>query len=73
MKSRILIVDDHPIFRMGMAELLNQEMDFNVLSSSVLLFISILQRIPLPRKPAKLLSEIVSKKIEINSFIFIPY
>ncbi len=30
MKSRILIVDDHPIFRMGMAELLNQEKDFEV-------------------------------------------
>lgn len=30
MKSRILIVDDHPIFRMGMAELLNQEVDFEV-------------------------------------------
>jgi DNA-binding NarL/FixJ family response regulator len=29
-KSRILIVDDHPIFRMGMAELLNQEDDFCV-------------------------------------------
>jgi DNA-binding NarL/FixJ family response regulator len=29
-KSRILIVDDHPIFRMGMAELLNQEEDFAV-------------------------------------------
>jgi DNA-binding NarL/FixJ family response regulator len=29
-KSRILIVDDHPIFRMGMAELLNQEDDFEV-------------------------------------------
>lgn len=30
MKSRILIVDDHPIFRMGMRELLNQEEDFHV-------------------------------------------
>ncbi len=30
MKSRILIVDDHPIFRMGMQELLNQEEDFAV-------------------------------------------
>ncbi|MBW2682816.1 MAG: response regulator transcription factor [Deltaproteobacteria bacterium] len=30
MNSRILIVDDHPIFRMGMAELLNQEDDFEV-------------------------------------------
>lgn len=30
MKSRILIVDDHPIFRMGMAELLSQEDDFEV-------------------------------------------
>lgn len=30
MKSRVLIVDDHPIFRMGMAELLNQEEDFHV-------------------------------------------
>jgi DNA-binding NarL/FixJ family response regulator len=30
MISRILIVDDHPIFRMGMAELLNHEEDFDV-------------------------------------------
>ncbi len=30
MKSRVMIVDDHPIFRMGMAELLNQEKDFVV-------------------------------------------
>jgi len=30
MKSRVIIVDDHPIFRMGMAELLNQEADFVV-------------------------------------------
>ncbi len=30
MKSRVIIVDDHPIFRMGMAELLNQEEDFVV-------------------------------------------
>ncbi|MBW1635138.1 MAG: response regulator transcription factor [Deltaproteobacteria bacterium] len=30
MISRILIVDDHPIFRMGMAELLNHEDDFDV-------------------------------------------
>jgi DNA-binding NarL/FixJ family response regulator len=30
MKIRVLIVDDHPIFRMGMAELLNQEDDFTV-------------------------------------------
>ncbi len=30
MKMRVLIVDDHPIFRMGMAELLNQEDDFTV-------------------------------------------
>lgn len=30
MKSRVIIVDDHPIFRMGMAELLNQEEDFQV-------------------------------------------
>lgn len=30
MKSRVLIVDDHPIFRMGMGELLNQEEDFLV-------------------------------------------
>ncbi len=30
MKARIMIVDDHPIFRMGMAELLNQEDDFIV-------------------------------------------
>jgi DNA-binding NarL/FixJ family response regulator len=28
--KKILIVDDHPIFRMGMAELLNQEDDFSV-------------------------------------------
>lgn len=28
--ARILIVDDHPIFRMGMEELLNQEEDFSV-------------------------------------------
>ncbi|MGL1930456.1 MAG: response regulator transcription factor [Desulfotalea sp.] len=30
MTTKILIVDDHPIFRMGMAELLNQEDDFCV-------------------------------------------
>lgn len=30
MVTKILIVDDHPIFRMGMAELLNQEEDFTV-------------------------------------------
>jgi DNA-binding NarL/FixJ family response regulator len=30
MKSKVIIVDDHPIFRMGMAELLNQEKDFVV-------------------------------------------
>lgn len=30
MKSRVIIVDDHPIFRMGMGELLNQEEDFIV-------------------------------------------
>ncbi len=30
MKSKVIIVDDHPIFRMGMAELLNQEQDFIV-------------------------------------------
>lgn len=30
MKARVIIVDDHPIFRMGMAELLNQEDDFTV-------------------------------------------
>lgn len=30
MMLKILIVDDHPIFRMGMAELLNQEADFSV-------------------------------------------
>ena len=30
MKSKVIIVDDHPIFRMGMAELLNQEEDFMV-------------------------------------------
>lgn len=28
--TKILIVDDHPIFRMGIAELLNQEDDFTV-------------------------------------------
>ncbi len=28
--QKIMIVDDHPIFRMGMAELLNQEEDFSV-------------------------------------------
>lgn len=32
MKAKVLIVDDHPIFRMGMAELLNQEEDFVVCS-----------------------------------------
>ena len=32
MKAKVLIVDDHPIFRMGMAELLNQEEDFQVCS-----------------------------------------
>ena len=30
MSSKILIVDDHPIFRMGMKELINQENDFTV-------------------------------------------
>ncbi len=30
MKSKVLIVDDHPIFRMGMEELLNQEEDLEV-------------------------------------------
>ncbi len=30
MTSKILIVDDHPIFRMGMKELINQEEDFTV-------------------------------------------
>lgn len=30
MNSKILIVDDHPIFRMGMKELINQEKDFTV-------------------------------------------
>jgi len=29
-KPKILIVDDHPIFRMGMAELISQEDDFEV-------------------------------------------
>jgi DNA-binding NarL/FixJ family response regulator len=29
-KLKVLIVDDHPIFRMGMAELLNQEADLEV-------------------------------------------
>lgn len=28
--AKILIVDDHPVFRMGMEELLNQEEDFSV-------------------------------------------
>lgn len=28
--AKIMIVDDHPIFRMGMSELLNQEEDFTV-------------------------------------------
>jgi len=28
--TRVLIVDDHPIFRMGMAELINQEEEFEV-------------------------------------------
>lgn len=28
--SRILVVDDHPIFRMGMVELINQEKDLSV-------------------------------------------
>lgn len=32
MSSKILIVDDHPIFRMGMKELINQEDDFSVCS-----------------------------------------
>lgn len=32
MKAKVLIVDDHPIFRMGMAELLNQEDDFVVVA-----------------------------------------
>ncbi len=30
MISQVIIVDDHPIFRMGMGELLNQEDDFEV-------------------------------------------
>jgi len=30
MNSKILIIDDHPIFRMGMKELINQEEDFTV-------------------------------------------
>ncbi|WP_456385857.1 response regulator [Desulfolithobacter sp.] len=30
MKTKVLVVDDHPIFRMGMRELLNQEQDFVV-------------------------------------------
>lgn len=30
MTSKILIIDDHPIFRMGMKELVNQEEDFTV-------------------------------------------
>ncbi len=28
--SRILVVDDHPIFRMGMSELINQEQEYTV-------------------------------------------
>jgi DNA-binding NarL/FixJ family response regulator len=32
--TRILIVDDHPIFRMGMTELLNQEEDFSVCAAA---------------------------------------
>ncbi len=28
--TRVLVVDDHPIFRMGMSELINQEQDFTV-------------------------------------------
>lgn len=32
--TRILIVDDHPIFRMGMTELLNQEDDFSVCAAA---------------------------------------
>src|ERR1041385_8137959 len=29
-KSRILLVDDHPIVRQGLAEMINQEKDLNV-------------------------------------------
>ena len=32
--TKILIVDDHPIFRMGMTELLNQEDDFSVCAAA---------------------------------------
>ncbi len=34
MTARILIVDDHPIFRMGMTELLNQEEGFSVCAAA---------------------------------------
>jgi DNA-binding NarL/FixJ family response regulator len=34
MISKILIVEDHPIFRMGMVELLNQEEDFTVCAAA---------------------------------------
>ncbi len=33
-KKKILIVEDHPIFRMGMCELINQEKDLNVCGSA---------------------------------------
>lgn len=34
LKKKILIVEDHPIFRMGMCELINQEKDLNVCGSA---------------------------------------
>ncbi|MDX9819429.1 MAG: response regulator transcription factor, partial [Desulfococcus multivorans] len=34
MKKKILIVEDHPIFRMGMCELINREKDLTVCGSA---------------------------------------